>query len=139
MSQIIHNKTLGISDLTAGERQLHEALRKEGPVAVAILKSDLYRIHRVNESAEAAEKECSQLVLRALQKAGCPAIEATPQGLRIAHGRLTKVKRGPLNRNSAYMKYCWLPEAYVQGIADQARKMITTMSPEEIVDYGRSF
>lgn len=83
------------------------------PVAVTISANDVAALHACGTRPDAY----MQLILAALRDAGAP-VEGTLR-LRLAHGRLAKVKDDVMKPQDGFV-YVWLPDEYVAAIASGA-------------------
>lgn len=91
-----------------------EILQGPKPISVEISTQDV----RVLFACHTKPDAYMQLILAKLKDAGAP-VEGTLH-LKLAHGRLCKLKDNPLQEQSGFV-YMWLPDAYVEAIANAGR------------------
>jgi hypothetical protein len=93
------------------------AITIEGPkpIAVQISTIDIQMLYAVKTSPTAF----MQLILAKLKDAGAP-VEGI-LNLRMAHGKVFKIKDSPLEEQSAFT-YIWIPDAYLAAMAGANRE-----------------
>lgn len=95
--------------MQASESVAQELLQGPKPISVSISTEDVRMLFACNTSPTAY----NQLILAKLKDAGAP-VEGT-LNLRLAHGKLFKLKDSPLQEQPDF-QYIWLPEAYIEAI-----------------------
>ncbi len=94
---------------------LHEIPEvQKKPIAIAIATDDIQALFACGTSPHMF----NQLILAKLKDAGAP-VEGM-MDLKLAHGRVFKLKDDPLKPQEAF-EYLWLPEEYVYQIAQGAQ------------------
>lgn len=91
-----------------------EILSGPKPIAFTVSTIDVQLLFAAGTSPEAY----NQLLLAKLRDAGGP-VEGVVK-LRLAHGKLAKWRDNPLEEQAEFC-YMWLPDAYVEGIAQGMR------------------
>lgn len=87
------------------------------PIAVSISANDVQALF----ACQTDPNQYNQLLLAKLKDAGGP-VEGI-LNLRLAHGKLTKLKDNPLVPQEEFV-YLWLPDAYVHAIASAGGKAL---------------
>jgi len=91
------------------ETAIQEQLAGPKPVAARISTHDIQMLYACHTSPDAF----LQLILAKLKDAGAP-VEGVLR-LRLAHGKVFKVKTDPMVEQDAF-EYLWLPEAYAEAM-----------------------
>jgi hypothetical protein len=83
------------------------------PISFSISADDIQALYACKTNPD----QYTQLLLAKLRDCGGPVEGALT--LRLAHGRLAKLKDNPLEAQNEFV-YCWLPDEYVAAIAQGA-------------------
>lgn len=83
------------------------------PIAIQVSSIDIQMLYACRTDPHTY----GQLLLAKLKDVGGP-VEWSPQGLRLAHGQLFKMKDSVLEAQDEFT-YLWLPDAYVAGMTSQ--------------------
>jgi hypothetical protein len=104
------DRVLGPAHLQQGaDASLLDPAREWKPIAIAIDAQDIGRWF----ASKLSPAQFNQELLARFKAAGAP-VEFGPQGLRLAFGRVAKVRANPA-RMDQYFRYVWLPADYVKA------------------------
>jgi hypothetical protein len=86
------------------------------PISFSVSTDDIQALYACRTNPD----QYTQLLLAKLRDCGGPVEGALT--LRLAHGKLAKLKDNPLEAQNEFV-YCWLPDEYVAAIAQGAGGM----------------